>query len=55
MLEIGRNSFNYVVLGKAGFDALSNVVRGSDCFDFKYGNLSEAIALFDGLVDRSLQ
>lgn len=50
MLELGRNSFNYVVLGKAGFDALSKVVQSSDCFDFRYGTLQEAITLFDGLA-----
>lgn len=55
MLELGRNSFNYVVLGKAGFDALSNVVRASDCFEFKYGSLSEAITLFDGFTELSVR
>jgi HprK-related kinase A len=50
MLELGRNSFNYVVLGRAGFDCLSQVVDASDCYDFQYSRLEDAVMVFDNLV-----
>jgi HprK-related kinase A len=52
MLELGRNSFNYMVLGRAGFDALSKVVDASECYDFQYSQLDDAVAVFDRLVAR---
>ena len=52
MLELGRNSFNYMVLGRAGFEVLSKVIDASDCYDFQYGQLNDAVAVFDGLVAR---
>ena len=36
MLELGRNSFNYMVLGLKGFEVLSQVIDASDCYDFEY-------------------
>ena len=50
MIELGRNSFNYSVLGRAGFDALAGLVTACDCFDFSYGHLDDAIAVFDRLA-----
>lgn len=50
MLELGRNSFNYMVLGRAGFEVLSKVMDGSDCYDFEYSQLDDAVSIFDGLV-----
>ena len=50
MLELGRNSFNYMVLGRAGFEILSKVMDGSDCYDFEYSQLDDAVAIFDRLV-----
>ncbi len=50
MLELGRNAFNYMVLGKQGFDALCDMVEGCDCHDFQYSDLNDAVALFDGLL-----
>ena len=55
MLELGRNSFNYMVLGRQGFEALSRVVDASDCYDFQYSQLDDAVAVFDGLVARRHQ
>ena len=52
MLELGRNSFNYMVLGRTGFEALSRVVDASDCYDFQYSRLDDAVAVFDDLVTR---
>jgi len=50
MLELGRNSFNYMVLGRTGFDVLSKVIDASDCYDFQYSQLEDAAAVFDNLV-----
>lgn len=51
MLETGRNAFNYTLLGRTGFDTLADVVSASDCHDFEYGVLDEAVAVFDALVE----
>lgn len=50
MIELGQNSFNYGVLGRAGFDALADLVTACDCHDFRYGHLDDAIAVFDRLA-----
>jgi hypothetical protein len=50
MLELGRNSFNYMVLGRTGFEVLSRVIDASDCYDFQYSQLDDAVAVFDNLV-----
>jgi HprK-related kinase A len=50
LLELGRNAFNYAVLGEAGFHALADVVQGSDCYDFQYSRLDDAVAVFDRLL-----
>lgn len=55
MLELGRNSFNYMILGLSGFEALSHVVGASDCYDFQYSQLDDAVAVFDDLVTRRLR
>lgn len=52
LLELGRNSFNYPVLGLAGFELLADVISASDCYDFRYSRLEDAIALFDMLALR---
>lgn len=52
MLELGRNSFNYMVLGRIGFDVLSKVVDSSECFDFQYSQLDDAVAVFEDLVSQ---
>lgn len=46
-MEIANNAFNYSLLGVDGFDVLKKVVDRADCFDFKYSNLDEAIAVFN--------
>ncbi|MEO5793776.1 MAG: HprK-related kinase A [Rhodoferax sp.] len=52
MLELGRNSFNYMVLGLKGFEVLSKVIDASDCYDFQYSQLDDAVVAFDDLVAR---
>lgn len=55
MLELGRNAFNYMVLGQQGFEALGDMVSACDCYDFHYSDLDEAIVAFDNLLQQALQ
>lgn len=50
MLELGRNSFNYMVLGLTGFEVLTDVITASDCYDFRYSQLEDAVTVFDALA-----
>lgn len=50
LLELGRNSFNYGMLGRPGFDALGDMVSACDCYDFQYSQLDDAVATFDALL-----
>lgn len=50
-LNLARQSFNFNVLGDEGFDALNYVITESDCYDFQYSDLEEAIAVFDQMAD----
>jgi HprK-related kinase A len=52
MLELGRNAFNYTVLGLTGFEVLADVISASDCYDFRYSQLEDAVSVFDGLAAR---
>ena len=45
-MRLADNAFNYSLLGAAGFDALASVVDRSLCYEFSYGDLEEATALF---------
>ena len=51
MLELGRNAFNYTLLGRTGFETLADVITASECHDFEYGSLDEAVCAFDALVE----
>lgn len=50
MLELGRNAFNYGALGLTGFHALGQLVDQSECHDFEYSSLDDAVHIFDALV-----
>jgi HprK-related kinase A len=52
MLELAKNSFNYMVLGLTGFEVLSDVISDCDCYDFMYSELDDAVAIFDALANR---
>ena len=49
-MHLLEQSFNYNVHARAGFDALGNLVDASDCYEFSYGNLDDAVAVFDRLA-----
>lgn len=48
-MRIARNSFNYSTLGVSGFKTLTQLIDRCDCYDFSYGSLDEAVAIFDSL------
>lgn len=50
MMALGRNAFNYAVLGRDGFDALAELVTASDSYDFTYSRLDDAVRTFEGLA-----
>jgi HprK-related kinase A len=50
VVDLARNSFNCPALGRAGFQALVDLVRASRCFDFEYGQLDDAVEAFDRLA-----
>lgn len=54
LLELGRNSFNYSLLGRDGFDVLAKLVAKSECYQFVYSNFDEAVAIFDSLAQRAV-
>lgn len=49
VVELAQNSFNYSVLGVEGFNLLGRLVDDSDCYSFSYGDLDEAMAVFNNL------
>ncbi len=48
-MQLIENAFNYDIFGREGFDLLGSVVDRSQCYSFEYGDLAEAMALFDRL------
>jgi HprK-related kinase A len=44
------NAFNAAVQGREGFLGLGRLIDGMDGFEFSYGDLTEAIAVFDRLA-----
>jgi HprK-related kinase A len=49
-MRVAENAFNYSVLGRAGFSALGDLTDAAPGYDFSYGRLDEALALFDQLA-----
>jgi HprK-related kinase A len=49
LVELARHTFNFGVLGEAGFDRLGHLVRNCGCFDFSYSKLDDALKSFDQL------
>jgi len=50
VLKAAKQCFNYSVLGVQGFESLCGLVDQSDCYEFSYSNLDEAIPLFKELA-----
>jgi HprK-related kinase A len=48
---LAQNAFNYSHLGADGFRVGTTLIDQTDCYDFHYGALDEAIATFDRLAE----
>jgi HprK-related kinase A len=47
---LAEQSFNYDILGQAGFDAVGQLVSNAQCYQFTYSRLDEAESTFAGLL-----
>jgi hypothetical protein len=52
-MHLADHAFNYDVHGRRGFELLAEVIDGTDCFEFRYGALEDAVAVFDDLARRA--
>jgi HprK-related kinase A len=50
LLKASENCFNYNVLGVKGFNSVGDLIDTSDCYEFNYSCLEEAVALFGELA-----
>jgi HprK-related kinase A len=49
-LRLAENAFNYSLLGAAGFTAAARLADHARSFDFSYGTLDDAMAVFERLL-----
>ena len=49
-LHLASHAFNYSLLGALGFQRVAALMDASDCWDFEYGRLDDAISLFRELA-----
>lgn len=54
-MRLSSGLVNYPVLGAQGFEALTRLIDRTDCFNFTYSNLDEAMAWFSELQAPSCQ
>jgi len=52
-MHLADHAFNYDVHGRRGFELLAQVIDSSDCFEFHYGALEHAVAVFDDVARRA--
>jgi len=50
---LADHAFNYDVHGRRAFELLAEVVGGSDCFEFRYAALEDAVAILDDMARRA--
>ncbi len=50
LLKMAENSFNYNILGTAGFNSLADLINHCDCYNFSYSCLDEALDLLTELA-----
>jgi HprK-related kinase A len=48
-VQLANNAFNYSLLGRRGFELNAALIDGSECFDFGYTRLDDALHAFAGL------
>lgn len=51
---LAQNAFNYSHLGADGFRVGTALIDQTACYDFRYGQLREAVAAFDRLAERRI-
>jgi HprK-related kinase A len=51
--DLVTNAFNYSALGDIAFERTVDLVAQSDCYDFSYSHLEEAVACLGNLADAS--
>ncbi len=50
LLRVAENSFNYNVLGSAGFDVLANTIDQCRCYEYSYEFLDDGVSTMERLV-----
>lgn len=46
-IRLAEQGFNYSLLGASGFETLSDMTASCEIYDFQYGDLTEALSLFE--------
>jgi HprK-related kinase A len=49
-MQLADNAFNYNVHDRRGFETVADLISGSACYEFRYGNLNEAVSVFNTLA-----
>jgi HprK-related kinase A len=49
-MQLVDSAFNYHLHGRKGFELLARVIAASDCYEFVYGDLEQAAAVFADLA-----
>ncbi|MDE2229999.1 MAG: HprK-related kinase A [Alphaproteobacteria bacterium] len=50
LIEVGHHAMNYSLHGAQGFGLLAQILEGSGCYRFAYGDLNDAASAFDALA-----
>ena len=51
-IRLIENCFNYHVLGEEGFNMITGLVDTSECFEFSYSQLDDALQIFNELSEQ---
>jgi len=54
-IYLAQNAFNYSHLGVDGFRVGTQLIEQTDCYDFEYGQLDQAVIAFNQLADAALE
>lgn len=54
-IYLAQNAFNYSHLGVDGFRVGTQLIEQTDCYDFEYGELDQAVIAFNQLADAALE
>lgn len=49
-IRLADHAFNYSLLGVEGFESMRGLIERSECFDFTYSRIDDALRLFDELA-----